>query len=86
MRKRLTGHSLKSLHASILGQMRRPFRRGVVTFFEIDSEPYSSVFYRDGRSATLEVEDLVGKGWFQFPKNTDVLSELIELVTKPEDT
>ncbi len=53
--------------------------------FEIDSEPYSSVFYRDGRSATLEVEELVGKGWFQFPKNTDVLAELIELVTKPDD-
>ncbi|CCK07905.1 site-specific DNA-methyltransferase [Cronobacter sakazakii] len=53
--------------------------------FEIDSEPYSSVFYRDGRSATLEVEDLVGKGWFPFPKNTDVLTELIELVTKPDD-
>jgi adenine-specific DNA-methyltransferase len=53
--------------------------------FEIDSEPYPSVFYRDGRSATLEVEDLVGKGWFQFPKNTDVLAELIELVTKPND-
>ena len=53
--------------------------------FEIDSEPYSSVFYRDGRSATLEVEGLVGKGWFQFPKNTEVLAELIELVTKPGD-
>lgn len=53
--------------------------------FEIDSEPFSSVFYRDGRSATLEVEELVGKGWFPFPKNTDVLTELIELVTKPDD-
>ena len=53
--------------------------------FEIDSEPYSSVFYRDGRSATLEVEELVGKGWFPFPKNTDVLSEFIELITKPDD-
>ncbi|MBB5456765.1 site-specific DNA-methyltransferase [Paraburkholderia sp. Cpub6] len=53
--------------------------------FEIDSEPFSSVFYRDGRSATLEVEELVGKGWFQFPKNTDVLAELIELTTKPDD-
>lgn len=53
--------------------------------FEIDSEPFPSVFYRDGRSATLEVEELVGKGWFQFPKNTDVLSELIELVTKSDD-
>jgi len=52
---------------------------------EIDSEPYPSVFYRDGRSATLEVEGLIGKGWFQFPKNTDVMSELVELVTGPDD-
>ncbi len=52
---------------------------------EIDSEPFSSVFYRDGRSATLEVEALVGKGWFPFPKNTDVLAELIALATGPED-
>jgi adenine-specific DNA-methyltransferase len=54
--------------------------------FEIDSEPFPSVFYRDGRSATLEVEALVGKGWFPFPKNTDVLRELIELMTKGNDT
>jgi adenine-specific DNA-methyltransferase len=52
---------------------------------EIDSEPFTSVFYRDGRSATLEVEGLVGKGLFPFPKNTDVLLELIELVTKGGD-
>ena len=52
---------------------------------EISVEPYPSVFYRDGRSATLEVENLVGKGWFPFPKNTDVLAELIELTTGPED-
>jgi adenine-specific DNA-methyltransferase len=43
------------------------------------------VFYRDGRSATLEVESLIGKGWFQFPKNTEVLAELIELTTGPKD-
>lgn len=53
---------------------------------EISIEPYPSVFYRDGRSATLEVESLVGKGWFQFPKNTEVLAELVELTTGPEDT
>ena len=52
---------------------------------EISVEPYPSVFYRDGRSATLEVEGLVGKGWFPFPKNTDVLAELIELATGPGD-
>ena len=52
---------------------------------EISVEPYPSLFYRDGRSATLEVEGLVGKGWFEFPKNTDVLSELIELASGPDD-
>lgn len=48
-------------------------------------EPFSSVFYRDGRSATLEVERLIGEGWFQFPKNTEVLQKLIELCTDPGD-
>ena len=38
---------------------------------ENTGETFASVFYRDGRSATLEVERLVGPGWFQFPKNTD---------------
>lgn len=52
---------------------------------EISSEPFSSVFYRDGRSATLEVESLVGKGVFPFPKNRDVLIELTELTTKGDD-
>lgn len=52
---------------------------------EISSEPFSSVFYRDGRSATLEVESLVGKGVFQFPKNTDVLAELIQLASDKSD-
>ena len=52
---------------------------------EIDSEPYSSVFYRDGRSATLEVESLIGKGVFPFPKNTEIIAELIDLTTGPND-
>lgn len=52
---------------------------------EIATEPFSSVFYRDGRSATLEVENLLGKGFFPFPKNTDVLAEFIELLTEPTD-
>jgi adenine-specific DNA-methyltransferase len=52
---------------------------------EISVEPYPSVFYRDGRSATLEVESYVGNGVFPFPKNTDVISELIELATNPGD-
>ena len=52
---------------------------------EIDSEPFFSVFYRDGRAATLEVEALVGKGAFPFPKNTDVIAELIQLTTRSND-
>jgi adenine-specific DNA-methyltransferase len=52
---------------------------------ETSKEPYPSVFYRDPRSATLEVEGLVGAGWFPFPKNSDVLSELIGLSTQPND-
>jgi adenine-specific DNA-methyltransferase len=52
---------------------------------EIDSEPFSSVFYRDGRSATLEVERLIGAGWFPFPKNTEVLADFVELTTDPHD-
>lgn len=49
--------------------------------FEIDSEPFMSVFYRDGRAATLELEKLVGPSLIDFPKNSDVMRELIELVT-----
>jgi len=52
---------------------------------EIDSEPYFSVFYCDGRAATLEVEALVGKGVFPFPKNTDVIEELAQLTTEADD-
>jgi adenine-specific DNA-methyltransferase len=53
---------------------------------DIDSEPFPSVFYRDGRSATLEVEEYVGKGVFNFPKNTEVLQDLIGLTTNDDDT
>lgn len=53
---------------------------------EISTEPFASVFYRDGRSATLEVERLVGKGLFQFPKNTEVLLDITRLVTGKTDT
>lgn len=52
---------------------------------EIAEEPFSSVFYADGRSATLEVEQLVGKGIFPFPKNKEVLADLISLICKPDD-
>lgn len=52
---------------------------------EINTEPFSSVFYADGRSATLEVEELVGKSVFPFPKNKEVLMKLISLVCEDDD-
>ncbi len=52
---------------------------------EIATEPSSSVFYADGRSATLEVERLVGEGVFPFPKNKEVIADLIELICDDGD-
>ena len=53
--------------------------------FEIDEEPMRSVFYTDGRAATLEVESILGEGAFQFPKDSNVLADLISMVTEPGD-
>ena len=53
--------------------------------FEIDEEPLQSVFYRDGRAATLQVEGLLGAGAFQFPKDVDVLVELFSVLTGDGD-
>jgi adenine-specific DNA-methyltransferase len=53
--------------------------------FEIDEEPMISVFYKDGRAATLEVESILGAGAFQFPKDSDIIADLISVVTKPGD-
>ena len=53
--------------------------------FEIDEEPMLSVFYTDGRAATLEVEAMLGAGSFQFPKDSDVIADLVGMVTEPGD-
>ncbi len=53
--------------------------------FEIDVEPMLSVFYTDGRAATLEVEAILGAGAFQFPKDSDVIADLIGMVTDEGD-
>ena len=53
--------------------------------FEIDEEPMRSVFYTDGRAATLEVESILGAGSFQFPKDSEVIADLIGMVTGPGD-
>jgi len=53
--------------------------------FEIDEEPMMSVFYKDGRAATLEVEAMLGAGAFPFPKDSEVIADLIGLVAGPGD-
>ena len=53
--------------------------------FEIDVEPMLSVFYTDGRAATLEVESILGAGAFQFPKDSEVIADLIGMVTNDGD-
>lgn len=53
--------------------------------FEIDEEPMMSVFYTDGRAATLEVESILGAGAFQFPKDSEVIADLIGMVAGPGD-
>jgi len=52
---------------------------------EIDQEPFNSVFYKDGRAGTLELESILGPGSFDFPKDGEILSDLIGLVAGPED-
>ena len=49
--------------------------------FEVMGEPFASVFYRDGRAATLELEQILGKGLFDFPKDKNTLGSLIQLAT-----
>lgn len=53
--------------------------------FEIDEEPMMSVFYKDGRAATLEVESILGAGAFQFPKDSEVIADLIGMVANGGD-
>lgn len=53
---------------------------------EVDQEPMQSVFYKDGRAATLELEALLGPNAFPFPKDSDVIAGLLSMVTAPGDT
>jgi adenine-specific DNA-methyltransferase len=53
--------------------------------FEVDEEPMMSVFYKDGRAATLEVESILGAGAFPFPKDSGVIADLIGMVADPGD-
>lgn len=53
--------------------------------FEIDEEPMLSVFYKDGRAATLEVEAMLGAGAFPFPKDSEIIADLVGMVAGPGD-
>lgn len=53
---------------------------------EIDQEPFNSVFYKDGRAGTLDLEAILGPGSFDFPKDAEILSDLIGLVAGPNDS
>lgn len=44
-----------------------------------------SVFYKDGRAATLEVEAILGAGAFPFPKDSEVIADLVGMVVEPGD-
>jgi len=52
---------------------------------EVDEEPMMSVFYKDGRAATLEVETILGAGAFPFPKDSEVIADLVGMVVEPGD-
>lgn len=43
-------------------------------------EPFMSVFYRDGRAGTLELEQIMGKHLMDFPKNTDIIENIIQIL------
>jgi adenine-specific DNA-methyltransferase len=46
--------------------------------------PYS-VFYQDGRAATKRLRELMGGDCFDFPKDEEVLQEIVALLTKGDD-
>jgi adenine-specific DNA-methyltransferase len=48
---------------------------------ELDSEPLASVFYRDGRAATLELEQILGNHLMDFPKSVDILQGFVSTVS-----
>lgn len=52
-----------------------------------DSElqPPYSVFYQDGRAATKRLRKLMGGDCFDFPKDENVLQELVAMMTSAED-
>lgn len=44
---------------------------------DVTGEAVHTVFYKDGRAATLQVEQIIGEGVFQYPKDTEIVARLI---------
>jgi hypothetical protein len=44
---------------------------------EVTGEALHTVFYKDGRAATLQVEQILGEGVFQYPKDVEIVARLI---------
>lgn len=44
---------------------------------DVTGEAIHTVFYKDGRAATLQVEQILGPGAFQYPKDTEIVARLI---------
>jgi len=59
-----------------------PCRKSYLKF--IDSEPASTIFYKDGRTATLSVESLTASGVFSFPKDVDVIAGYLNLICESD--
>lgn len=53
---------------------------------EVTGEAYNTVFYKDGRSATLQVEQLLGEGIFSYPKDVDIVANLLKLAADENAT
>jgi adenine-specific DNA-methyltransferase len=53
--------------------------------YEIDSQPFSSVFYTDGRGATKQVESILWRKAFDFPKSVEILEDLFNLFIGKDD-
>ncbi len=47
----------------------------------VTGDALHTVFYKDGRAATLELEQIIGKGVFPFPKDVEILMRFLSACT-----
>jgi DNA modification methylase len=48
---------------------------------DVDTEPFHSVFYKDGRGASKQLDTILWKDAFDFPKDPTVLAEFMTMIT-----